>query len=437
MNRLFLLLTAMIIYNLGFSQNISLKEQALEKFKAEHYDDAINLLEQALEQSPNNAEIYYYLGWFNHYRAYDSRPLKGYDYSYSERIFEYLDKALELNPNYGDAKYFYSAECGVNAIEAMCNYNSDKLKYYYELAFKKGTFPDWLIEYGKNYLNACDKDAILFAGGDADFNVCSYLQICEDFRTDVTLIPIGFIDRPWYVNFLKNGLENGVRKINIEFTEKQIMDIHPFKWRETNVYLDISPADRLKFGLSDDFRMEWALEPDLQSGRMHSKIEGEEPIKRTFLSPQRAILLQIVEDNFTERPIYFTNSAEPSFYGGLNEYFQNCGLVSKLLPIKTKDTKYQMEVSKMEQLFSAENFTYYRNVIENDFPRISGVIMYGYSFALISLADNYRNLGKERELKQLIEFYNNQLKIDFDVEYEQMVLQELQKKLLPLNNFKE
>ena len=427
MNRLFLLLTAMIIYNLGFSQNISLKEQALEKFKAEHYDDAINLLEQALEQSPNNAEIYYYLGWFNHYRAYDSRPLKGYDYSYSERIFEYLDKALELNPNYGDAKYFYSAECGVNAIEAMCNYNSDKLKYYYELAFKKGTFPDWLIEYGKNYLNACDKDAILFAGGDADFNVCSYLQICEDFRTDVTLIPIGFIDRPWYVNFLKNGLENGVRKINIEFTEKQIMDIHPLKWRETNVYIDISPADRLKFGLSDDFKMEWAVEPDLQSERMHSKIEGEEPIKRTFLSPQRAILLQIVEDNFTERPIYFTNSAEPSFYGGLNEYFQNCGLVSKLLPIKTKDTKYQMEVSKMEQLFSAENFTYYRNVIENDFPRISGVIMYGYSFALISLADNYRNLGKERELKQLIEFYNNQLKIDFDVEYEQVVLQELEK----------
>ena len=77
MNKLFLLLTATIISMTVFSQEISLKEQALEKFKVEHYDDAISLLEQALKQSPNDAEIYYYLGWFNHYRAYDSRPLKG------------------------------------------------------------------------------------------------------------------------------------------------------------------------------------------------------------------------------------------------------------------------------------------------------------------------------------------------------------------------
>jgi len=427
MNRLFLFLTAMVISVCSFSQTISLKEQALEKFKAEHYDEAINLLEQALKQSPNDAEIYYYLGWFNHYRAYDSRPLKGYNYAYSEQIFEYLDKALELNPNYGDAKYFYSAECGSLAMAEMKNYNAEKVKYYYELAFKKGTFPDWLVEYGRNYLNTCEKDAILFAGGDGDFNICSYLQICENFRTDVTVIPIGLTDRPWYVDFLKNGLEKTVRKINVNLTEKQIMDIHPFKWRETNVYIDILPADRIKFGLPEDFKMEWVVAPDLQSWRMHSKIEGEEATRRTLLSPQRAILLQIVEDNFSERPIYFTNSAEPTLYGGLNEYFQNCGLVSKLTPIKTKDTKNQIDIPKLQQLLRTENLTCYKNVKKNDFPRISKVVMSGYFFALVSLADNYRNLRREKELKQLIDFYKNQLMIGFNVEYEQMILKELEK----------
>jgi len=426
MNRLFLLLTAMTFSICSFSQDISLKEKAIEKFKAEHYDDAINLLEQALKQSPNDAEIYYYLGWFNHYRAYDSRPLKGYDYSYSERIFGYLDKALELNPNYGDAKYFYSAECGSNAFEAMQVYNSEKMKYFYELGFKKGVFPDWLIEFGRNLLASCEKDAILFTGGDADFNICSYLQLCENFRTDITVIPLGFIDRPWYINFLKNGLANSVRKINIDLTEKQIMDIHPFKWRETNVYIDISQADKLKFGLSEDFKMEWVVAPDLQSERMHSKIEGEEQVRRTLLSPQRAMLLQIVEDNFAERPIYF-RGAEPSFYGGINEYFQNCGLVFRLTPIKTKDTKFQIDVSKLEQLFKAENFTYYKNVKENDFPRISGIVVYGYPWALINLANYYRFSGKDSELKQLIEFYKKHFKIDFDVEYEKDVLYELEK----------
>ena len=49
-------------------------------------------LKKALYESSNDAEIYYYLGWFNHYRAYDSRPLKGYDYSDSEQIFR-----IEIN----------------------------------------------------------------------------------------------------------------------------------------------------------------------------------------------------------------------------------------------------------------------------------------------------------------------------------------------------
>lgn len=427
MNRLFLLLMATIISMTAFSQDLTLKEQALEKFKLEHYDDAINLLEQALKHSPNDPEVYYYLGWFNHYRAYDSRPLKGYDYAYSEQILEYLDKAIELNPYYGDAKYFYSAECGSLALAEMENYDAEKVKYYYELAYKKGTFPDWLIEYGKNYLNTCDKNAILFVGGDADFNICSYLQICKNFRTDITVIPIGFIDRPWYINFLKNGLENSVQKINIGLTEKQIMDIRPFKWRETNIFIDISPTDRLKFVLPEDFKMEWTVAPDLQSYRMHSKIEGEEATRRTLLSPQRAILLQIVEDNFAERPIYFTNSAEPSFYGGLNEYFQNCGLVSRLTPIKTKDTKYQIDLTKLEQLFRPENLTYFRNVKENNFPRISRVVVYSYPFAILNLANIYRHSGKETELKQLIELYKNHLKIGFDEEYEEYIEKELEK----------
>jgi hypothetical protein len=65
----------------------NLKEQALEKFREEHYDEAIALLEQAAKLTPDDAEVFYYLGWFNHYRAYDSRPLSGYDFTYSERIF--------------------------------------------------------------------------------------------------------------------------------------------------------------------------------------------------------------------------------------------------------------------------------------------------------------------------------------------------------------
>lgn len=419
-----------IIYILFFSisvtfSQVSLKEKALEEFKNEHYNEAIDLLEIALKESPIDAEIYYYLGWFNHYRAYDSRPLSGYNYSYSEQIFKYLDKALELSPNYGDAKYFYGAECSGNAFIAMQNYDANKLKYFYKLAYKKGAYPDWLLEFGKNVLMNCDENTILFTGGNVDFDVCSYLQLCENFRTDITVIPIGNIDRPWYVQFLKKGLNNAVRNVKINLTEQQIMDIHPFKWDTTDISINISNNEKLRFNLSANYKMQWTVTPDLTSERMHTKIEGEKEKKRTYLSPQRAILLQIVEDNFAERPIYFSNFTSPTLYGGLNDYFQNYGLVSKLLPIKTKDSDYTFDKDKMEELIKNENVDKYKSIKDNDFPRISGIVMSGYSIAVINLADIYRKSDNKEKLDRLKKIYTEQLKVDFNPEYEQMILKEL------------
>ncbi len=113
------------------------------------------------------------------------------------------------------------------------------MKYFYKLANEKGAYPDWLKEFGRNFLKRCDINAILFTGGNADFDICTYLQLHENLRTDITLIPIGNIDRPWYIQFLKKGLKNGVRNINIGFNDQQIMDIHPFKWDTTNFSIQI------------------------------------------------------------------------------------------------------------------------------------------------------------------------------------------------------
>ena len=365
-----------------FGQNQSLKEQALDEFKKEHYSEAIVLLEQAAKDTPKDAEIFYYLGWFNHYRAYDSRPLSGYSFSYSEQIFKYLDKALELRPDYGDAKYFYGAECSGNAFIAMQNYDEEKLKYFYKLANDKGAYPAWLKEFGRNFLNNCDTNAILFTGGNADFDVCIYLQLHENVRTDITLLPIGNIDRPWYVKFLKNGLADAIKKVDLSLTDQQIMDIHPFKWDTTMISINVSSKDKKQFGLSDNYLFQWQVEPDLFSERMHSKIESEKAKKRTYLSPQRAILLQIVEDNFSRRPIYFSNFCSPTLYGGLNVYFQNCGLVSRLTPILTKDTEFAFNYKKIEELLQEQNLINFKTLKNSDIPRISGIIESGYSNAI-------------------------------------------------------
>lgn len=430
MKKNFFILFILFIVQNSYSQNKLIKEQALIEFKKEHYNEAIALLEEELKLTPNDAEIYYYLGWFNHYRAYDSRPLKGYNFSYSEQIFKYFDKALELNPNYGDAKYFYGAECSGNAFIAMQEFNLKKLKYYYKLAFNKGAYPNWLKEFGRNFLNSCEQNAILFTGGNADFDVCSYLQLHEKVRTDITLIPIGNIDRPWYVQFLKKGLKNAIKKIEINLTNQQIMDIHPFKWDTTTIYLQVSPTDKKYFSIPDYYKMKWLVLPDLFSERMHSKIESEKLRKRSYLSPQRAILVQIIEDNFSVRPIYFSNFCSPTLYGDINLYFQNCGLVSRLTPIITKNTEFAFNYKKMEEILKEQNIENFKSIKNDNLPRISGMIVSGYYNAVINLLDNYIKSSNQNSVEQLRQKFEKQLKIGFDLEFES----EIQNKIENSNN---
>jgi len=393
------------------AQDFNLKNEAIEQFKNENYPLAIHLMERAKKENPTDAEIYYYLGFFSHYLANDSRPLVGYDYQMSERIFAYLDKAIELNPKYGNAKYFYGAECSSNAFKAMQNYDSESLRKIYGKAFDIGAYPEWLLEFGRNMLANCGKNALLFTGGNADFDVCMYLQLHENYRTDISIMPIGNIDRPWYVKYIKEGIIPGFRKVNIELTDAQIYDMHPYKWDTTIVSIPVSEELILRYGLSASAEMEWEIVPDLSSDRNHSKIRGEKIQKRTYLSPQRAILLHIIESNKWERPICFSNMANPFFWGGLDAFFQNCGLVSRLMPFKTHETKWETDYHKLELWLSSENdFSDYCSVLEEDIPRISGLLN-SYHIAVINLLEHYKNSGDKESLKKILRIYHKKLSI--------------------------
>ncbi len=403
--------------------NNSLKEEALVEFKKEHYEKAISLLEEALKKDSSDAEIFFYLGWFNHYRAYDSRPLAGYDFSYSEKIFNYLDKAILLNPKLGNARYFYGVECSANAFLAMQNYDLEKLKYFYKLAEEKGAYPNWLKEFGRNILNSCAKNAILFTAGNLDFDICLYLQLFEKLRTDITLIPIGNIDRPWYLKFLKKGLGT-IKKIKLDLTAQQIMDLHPFKWDTTTVAIAISDSLKKCFQLPENSKFNWQINPDLFSQRKHAKIAGEKVKYRKYLSPQRAILVQIIESNFEQRPIYFSNFCSPSFYAGLQEYFQNWGLVSLLTPLKTKNTDYHYDYQKIRKLLKPNNLKDFKNILNQNMTRISGVVIYGYYNALLNLLESKISSAEKNDLENL---FKEELKIGLAPNFENDILKALEK----------
>ncbi|MFO7843771.1 MAG: hypothetical protein R6V16_08170 [Bacteroidales bacterium] len=410
-------------FNLNAQDADHLKDKAMEEFKKENYPEAIQILKNGLKEHPDDADIYYYLGFFTHYNAYDSRPLAGYNDTYSDTVFNYLDKAIELNPNHGDAKYFYAAESGAAALNAVKAGKPEKFKFYYQKAYDKGAFPDWAIEYGKITLDLCKKDALLFTHGDFVLNVCWYLQFIENYRPDISVIPLALLDRPWFAIALKKG--SICKKVNMSVTENQLIDMHPYKWDSTLIQINVPEALKRKYSLPLDFKMEWSVNPDFTTHRIVSKISGEKAKPRTYLSAHRALLLDIIETNQWERPVYFTAGFEEFYLAGLNKNFQYGGLVSKLLPFETDGTDWEFDFMALENLVFDVSYQNYKKVLDDNQPRVSGILN-NYKSPFWILAHHYKENGEAKKLTKLIENYKNKMLIGFFGNYEKQILESLE-----------
>ena len=167
-----------------------------------------------------------------------------------------------------------------------------------------------------NWGAPCSTAAILFAGGNGDFDVCSYLQLHEGYRRDVSVLPVGYTDRPWYAGYLRDGLEGAQRPLALSLSDEQILEMRPFKWDTLEVRIPVSEALREEFSLPEDAVLAWTVAPDFASERLNGKLNDEKARPRTYLSPQRAVMLQIVEDNYASRPIFSPVWAIRSFSPG-------------------------------------------------------------------------------------------------------------------------
>lgn len=398
MRKTILSICLMCIFSFEVSgQSADLKQEALSSFKKGDYENAVKYMNQLKQQKPDDPEVYYYLGVFLHYRAYDSRPLIGYDKNYTDAIFSNLRKAIELRPDYGDAYYFLGAQFGANASDELKKGNTYGFKEYYEKAFKEKCFPNWLIEYDRNILKSCDKDAVLIVGGDAEYHPIQYLLQIENYRKDVTVVPYVFLERTWFLKIIRNGIPNVIAKAPISFSEEQIMDLHPFKWDTVTIKVPIDEQIKKDYNLSHDIFFKWNLKSDLTSQRGN------------YLSVARAVIANMIETNQWKRPLYFSLGCSPAIFGGLDEYFQLCGLVNKVLPFKTANTKFNIDHERVtEVLLDKDNVKNFNDVTLHNMPRVSRILG-NYYGALYRLAESFKKSYQQEIIPSIINFVKQNL----------------------------
>lgn len=392
-----------------FGQTDNFKQLGIDAFAKANYPLAISYMQKALETNPNDKEIYYYLGSYIHYNAYDSRPLKGYDLSYSDTVHYYLNKALELDPNYGDAKYFYTAECGANAIYSLQHKDYENVKKYYKKAFDIGGFPNWSIEYGKLLLSQVEKNGILFTHGDFQLNICWYLQFCENYRTDISVIPLTMLNRPFFVKEIKDS--KLINPIKIGISDEEIFNMRPYKWQETELNIPINKELIEKYKLNVNY-MIWNVVPDLKG-------------TKNYLSCERAFLLEIIESNKWERPIYWALGMDNRYLGGLDSFASYKGLVYQLMPFKTFRTEYEIDQNSLKLLIDKNNFNNYKSILLTNQPRISGSLLYYYATSMIQLAKKYKENNQQEKLNELIKQYEQFFKIGLYPDDEEGYLKEM------------
>jgi len=224
----------------------------------------------------------------------------------------------------------------------------------------------------RNYLESCEKDAILFTNGDNDTFPLWYAQEVEGIRTDVRIVNLMLFNTDWYIDQMKKkAYDSDPLPISLPWdkykdgTNNSIYIRGNDKWASLDYILSFVKSDdpRSKLELRSRQKVDYIptqkmiLPVDsltvLENGTV--KPENADKIVRDLrieLKPNDQVLkgilaeLDLLGSNHWKRPVYFVTGGNEGALG-LERYFQLEGLAYRLVPIETKEKSF-LEVGRID-----------------------------------------------------------------------------------------
>jgi len=241
---------------------------------------------------------------------------------------------------------------------------------------------------GKNYLNSCEPNALIFTMGDNDTFPLWYLQEVEGFRTDVRVVNLSLLNTDWYINQLKRDAYDGEA---IPGTMK--FEQYQMGTRDFALYHDLdkdtpdgamtvqnlnkiiqSDDSRTKLPLQDGRKIDFyptkklIIPVDKEAVKASGIVEPEDydkivdqmewDLDKNQLEKKHLIMIDMLAHNNWKRPIHFAITISPSEYVFLNKYFQLDGMTYKLLPIDKSTVDRQDGSINTNQLYENLMGTY-------------------------------------------------------------------------------
>ncbi len=230
-----------------------------------------------------------------------------------------------------------------------------------------------------DYMNSCDKNAILFTNGDNDTFPLWYSQEVEGVRTDVRIVNLELASGSWYIDQLYNKAYNsdplpfslsreqyqpgsndqvpyydfGI-KGNIELSDL----IGFIKSDDPRTYMTTQSGERVKVFPSKNIKITIDKEACLKNGIVPPYFKDKMvdsicwTIKKEWLTKNDIMNLDIIASNKWERPIYFTAIASVKDYFDVDHYSMVEGWVYKFMPVKADPEDYYPGIGGIDALNS-------------------------------------------------------------------------------------
>ncbi|MCB5235193.1 MAG: DUF2723 domain-containing protein [Candidatus Cloacimonetes bacterium] len=256
------------------------------------------------------------------------------------------------------------------------------------------------LDYGVNFLNSLEENAIIFTNGDNDTFPLWFAQAVEDPHAAVNIYEAEDVSPSENAQAamkiamdFKNTELKGIRKdvsianlslLNTPWYIKQIRDKEGIQFNMTDEQIDALSIRRFQ-------GQELVVPGTAASGSFRMALENTPPWRERepFYRISDIATMQIIKDNFGHRPIYFAVTCE-SFIG-FDDYLRNEGMVMRLV---SEPEKGAVRIDRL--INNIDNVYNYRSIeddsVYKDDNMIRLVLNYGSGF--VKAAEHYVAQGE-------------------------------------------
>lgn len=229
-------------------------------------------------------------------------------------------------------------------------------------------------DFGSNYLESCEPNAIIFTNGDNDTFPLWYSQEVEGIRTDVRVCNTSYLQTDWYINQMKkqaydsealpiswnySDYVQGTRdaayvlpitdkpvelKTALEFVRSS--DPKFKKVPGITQELDYIPSQTLTYTIDSAAVVNSPALKDADipavNKQMTIDLKGKD-----YLGKHELIILDMLQTNNWQRPMYYAITVSPEQFVKLDPYFQQTGMAYQIVPMNTSGTTKSINTEKM------------------------------------------------------------------------------------------